>query len=308
MKQLEKEIVELAEESHFLREELRKGQRESADMTARLSTMLETATKEVASCRKDAEDALMKESRAREEASKACEASREAKERMNEAVKKADVLEAEKEIMKQELETQREKFKDLISRIATLEKKLADAEIASDRATKSEKLLVENLAMAQKEWEKEKVKLKDFYQSQVEELVKTKVNEFQNQLDAVEQSLRKEAETREEDAKKLGEERLRMLNEKHSQEVNLLEQKHAEEISLWNLRLKRVMEEMDSLKQEVSKHNSQKAQLAKGLHSLMQAQLRQGLRLIASGGEVDQDTVLIPPKKIEKVYILETWH
>ncbi|XP_071450877.1 microtubule-associated protein futsch-like [Hetaerina americana] len=302
-KQLEAELVQLGAESSSLREELRKGQRETADMTARLSTLLESATKEVTACRKESESASIREARAQDALAKAEDIAKEAKKKLAEATKRADIMESEKDMMKQELETLQGKLRDNNSRMATLETRMADAEVAVDKARQNEKKACDDQLLAQEELDKERVKLKEFYQSQVEELVKSKVNEFQGQLDAIELSLRNEAETREEQAKKQGEERLKLLSQKNCQEVNLLEQKHEEELALWSLRLKRAVGEIENLRAQVSRHNAQKSHLAKGFRALMQAQFKQGLHLIASGGGgegIGNESIPSPPKRLEK--------
>ncbi|XP_046395985.1 uncharacterized protein LOC124163255 [Ischnura elegans] len=289
-KQLEAEMVRLGAESSTLREELRKGQREMADVTARLSGMLEAATKEVTTTRKECESAVLKEARAQDAAAKAEEKVKDAMTKLDESTQRANGLEAEKSMMKQELETVQGKLKDCMGRIATLETRLADAEVATDHARLSEKKACEERMAAQQELEKERVNLKEYYQTQVEEVVKSKVKELQGQLDSIVLSLRKETEMREELAKRQGEERLKLLSQKHSQEVSLLEQKHEEELSLWSLRLKRAVSEAEKLR-------AWRNQLTKG----MQSQLKEMSRFIAFGNEgVENKSFSSPPKKPEK--------
>lgn len=72
-----------------------------------------------------------------------------------------------------------------------------------------------------KEMESQRVALKSFYQTQLDELVRTKVDEYQKQLDSMEETIRKETKQNE-----------RLIAERAIKQIELINQKYAQFISI----------------------------------------------------------------------------
>lgn len=72
-----------------------------------------------------------------------------------------------------------------------------------------------------KEMESQRVALKSFYQTQLDELVRTKVDEYQKQLDSMEETIRKETKQNE-----------RLIAERAIKQIELINQKYAQFMSI----------------------------------------------------------------------------
>lgn len=137
--------------------------------------------------------------------------------------------------------------------------------------------------------ETQKTALKTFYQSQLDELVRAKVDEYQKQLDSVEDMLRKEAKQIERTIAERAVKQIELINQKYArnalvyqldsrfvispfiltyrthlltfrneQEFELLEEKHREEMELAKIRLENATKTIVQLEEELSVYRAKR--------------------------------------------------
>ena len=64
-------------------------------------------------------------------------------------------------------------------------------------------------------------------------------------------------------------------------EVQLLEEKHAEELSLYKLQLAQAVQQISQLEAKLQVYNSRKSEIVEKLHSVMETQWQEALRIIS---------------------------
>ncbi|GJQ83172.1 hypothetical protein Trydic_g18199 [Trypoxylus dichotomus] len=152
-----------------------------------------------------------------------------------------------------------------------------------DTHKKIEKDLQHELNKAKELNEKNKIDLRNFYQDQVEIVVRDKLKEFQAQLDKAESSLQEELKKRELTIAKSAAGHLQQIADKHSLEIRLLEEKHNEEVRLYQVKLSQAQQQIEDLQSRLNLQYQKKTDMAKQLHRVMEAQWLEALKIINNG-------------------------
>ncbi|KAF5291970.1 hypothetical protein FQR65_LT11370 [Abscondita terminalis] len=179
--------------------------------------------------------------------------------------------------MQNELERQLNQELDHIKEIEK-EKKRVLVDIEGHK--KIEKTLRDELTKQKEKMENHKIELRNFYQNQVEIVVREKLREFQLQLEQAESSLQAELHNRELTVAKAAAVHIQQITEKHALEIHLIEEKHKEEIKLYNLQLSKCRQEMESLQMKLRQHQERKSHIAQQLHKVMEAQWLEALKIL----------------------------
>ncbi|KAH8278306.1 hypothetical protein KR044_010884 [Drosophila immigrans] len=206
------------------------------------------------------------------------------KARIEELEKENSTLRQQKEM----LQEYHQKQKTRADQLETQRKSLQDA-LAN--LTETETNLKRKLDIQQKS-------LKQHYQQQLENVVAKKLQEFQLQLDKVEETLKAEARERERLIAERAVKQLEMINEKNNQELNLIQEKHNEEVELYRLQLANASKKIEDLELKLSCYKNKRADIAEKLHGVMEAQWQQALAILTSpnqtfqisGGETDAES------------------
>ncbi|XP_069699894.1 putative leucine-rich repeat-containing protein DDB_G0290503 isoform X2 [Periplaneta americana] len=227
------------------------------------------------------EESLKKMKQAEEDAQKERKLLIETQKELENLHKKLDTFEAEVAALKEEKETLQLKLKEEKGRITILDQQKKSLQTTLDENKKKEKSLREEMKLLTAQSEKIKVELREYYQEQLEVVVRDKLREFQEQLDAAEVSLHKELEQREHAITDLASRQVKQISEKHQMEVQLLEEKHSEELQLYKLQLAQAMNQITELETKLQGYNSRKSELVEKLHSVMETQWQEALRIIS---------------------------
>nr|CAD7403061.1 unnamed protein product [Timema poppensis] len=174
------------------------------------------------------------------------------------------------------------KMKEERNRISVVDQQKRSLQSTLDEAKKREKSLRDELKASNDRLEKVKVDLRDYYQREVEVVVRTKLAEFQGQLDSAETSLRQELEAREKAVTEIAQKQVKQIADKHQLEIRLLEEKHHEEQQLLQL-------QVSQLQAKLSHFDSQRTEIVERLHGVMETQWKEALRVI-SGGSIPSRT------------------
>ncbi|XP_063243950.1 uncharacterized protein LOC134543093 isoform X2 [Bacillus rossius redtenbacheri] len=193
-------------------------------------------------------------------------------------------LEAELLAAKEEKASLQMKLKEERNRTALLDKQKKALQAALEDLKKREAGREEARAAAEERLEERleraRRELRDHYQRQVEGVVAGKMQEFQAQLDAAEASMRAELQQRESAVTRLAARQIKSIAEKHEEETRLLGEKHREEQQMLRLQLAQSTQLARDLEAELALLQSQRAQLARRLHGIMEVQWRESLRVI----------------------------
>ncbi|XP_078044590.1 centriole duplication and spindle assembly protein centrobin [Augochlora pura] len=224
----------------------------------------------------------------------------EVRNEMNVIHKALDTCEAELIVLRQEKESLQLKIKEEVNRNAILEQKNAALLSSIEEAKKAEKEAKDETKSLAEKKEKIRLEMQELYQKQVDEVVKVKLQEFQTQLDVAESEFLEELKTRQQVIAECAARKIKDVIDKHQLEINLLEEKHKEEIRLCELQLAQTLQKSAILETQLNSQRATKSQLAEQLHSVMQKQWQQALKII-SGGNMDD---LSPLQKIhaEKLF------
>ncbi|XP_033334310.2 centriole duplication and spindle assembly protein centrobin [Megalopta genalis] len=224
----------------------------------------------------------------------------EVRNEMNVIHKALDTCEAELTILRQEKESLQLKLKEEINRNAILEQKNAALLSSIEEARKAEREAKDETKSLAEKKEKIRLEMQELYQKQVDEVVKVKLQEFQTQLDVAESEFLEELKTRQQVIAECAARKIKDVIDKHQLEINLLEEKHKEEIRLCELQLAQTLQKSAILETQLNSQRATKSQLAEQLHSVMQKQWQQALKIISGGNMED----LSPLQKIhaEKLF------
>ncbi|KAG7211676.1 hypothetical protein KM043_010926 [Ampulex compressa] len=207
----------------------------------------------------------------------------EVRNEMNIIHKALDTCEAELTVLRQEKESLQLKLREELNRNSILEHKNSALLSTIDDAKKAEKLARDETKSIAEEKEKIRSELQEVYQKQVDEVVKAKLQEFQTQLDTAESEFLEELKTRQQVIAECAARKIKAVMDKHRLEINLLEEKHKEEKRLCELQLAQVEQKSSMLETQLNSQRTTKSQLAEQLHSVMQKQWQQALKIISGG-------------------------
>ncbi|XP_043482803.1 LOW QUALITY PROTEIN: interaptin [Leptopilina heterotoma] len=197
--------------------------------------------------------------------------------------KALDTCEAELTVLRQEKESLQLKVREEQNRNSILEQKNVSLLAMIDDVKKSEKLAKDEIKSLNQQQDKIKAELREIYQKQVDDVVKSKLQEFQTQLDTAEASFQAEFETRQRAIAECAARKIKSVIDKHQLEVKLLEEKHKEEKRLCEIQLAQVVQKSAMLESQLNTQRASKNHLAEQLHSVMQNQWQQALRIISGG-------------------------
>ncbi|XP_031787798.1 interaptin isoform X2 [Nasonia vitripennis] len=197
--------------------------------------------------------------------------------------KALDACEAELTILRQEKESLQLKLKEEINRNNILEQGKASLIAAVDDAKKAEKAALNEVQSLTDQQEKLRAELRDVYQKQVDDVVKTKLQEFQTQLDSAEMVFQNEIETKQRAIAECAARKIKSVIDKHQLEINLVEEKHKEEKRLVEIKLAQAVQKSSMLEAQLNSYRKSKNQLVEQLHSMMQKQWQQALMIISGG-------------------------
>ncbi|XP_012283475.1 golgin subfamily A member 4 isoform X2 [Orussus abietinus] len=200
--------------------------------------------------------------------------------------KALDACEAELTVLRQEKENLQLKVKEELNRNNILEQNKVSFLVAVDEARKAERMAKEESKSLLEQQEKIRTELREVYQTQVDEVVKAKLQEFQAQLDAAEGAFQVELETRQRAIAECAARKIKSVIDKHNLEINLLEEKHKEEKRLCEIQLAQSMQQSSMLEAQLNTQKATKSRVVEQLHSVMQKQWQQALQII-SGGNVE---------------------
>ncbi|XP_023726114.1 uncharacterized protein LOC111874655 isoform X3 [Cryptotermes secundus] len=227
------------------------------------------------------DDLLEKVKQAEEKVEKERKLLIDAQREVQDTHKKLYSLEAELSALKEEKETLQLKLKEEKGRISILDQQKKSLQATLDEYKKKEKSLQEEMRQLTGQLEKIKVELREYYQEQLEIVVRDKLREFQEQLDAAETSLHKELEQREHALNEMASKQVKEISEKHQLEMKLLEEKHMEELQLYKLQLAQTVQQASHLEAKLQGYNSRKSEMVEKLHSVMETQWQEALRIVS---------------------------
>lgn len=124
--------------------------------------------------------------------------------------------------------------------------------------------------------------MKKYYQSQLEDVVTDKLNEFQKQLTTVEQELKAEAATKERALADRAKRQIELIDQKREQEVQLLTERYNEQESLYRLQLANSAKRIHELEDKLRSIQQHRADIASQLHLIMENQWKQALDVLMS--------------------------
>lgn len=204
---------------------------------------------------------------------------------MDAATKSLTSHEADIKVLAEEKATLQTRLKEEKARVETQQQTRDKMRAELDESKKRERNLQNDLKKSSEQIESIKTELHDFYQAQLERVVRDKLKEFQGQLDAAESALQRELESRERSVAQLAARQLQHVTEKHKLEVSLLEQKHSEELRLMQLQLTKASRQIQELETRLAAHEKRSSMIAERLHGVMENQWREALNIISSPNE-----------------------
>ncbi|XP_031641275.1 myosin-13 [Contarinia nasturtii] len=164
---------------------------------------------------------------------------------------------------------------DQAIKLEQLEQKVADLrENNTNLQTKESKFL--------EEMESQRAALKVFYQTQLDDLVRAKVDEYQKQFDSMEKSIRRETKQNERVIAEKALKQIELITQKNEQEFLLLEEKHREEMELCKIRLGNATKIIAQLEQELSVYRAKRSDIAERLHNVIETQWQKTLEILTT--------------------------
>ncbi|XP_067000630.2 uncharacterized protein [Anabrus simplex] len=208
--------------------------------------------------------------------------------------KKLNNLEADIAALREENNSLQLRLKEERSRSNLLEQQKKTALTSIEESKKKEKSLRDELKEKSDMVEKVKLDLRDYYQEQVEAVVREKLQEFQTQLDNAEASLQREMEERDKAASEAAAKQVQHITDKHQLEVRLLEEKHKEELQLYKLQLTQATQQISQLQVRLQSYSNKKTEIVEKLQGVMEAQWKEALRIIGGSSPVVSSSVCHP--------------
>ncbi|XP_035782576.1 early endosome antigen 1-like [Anopheles albimanus] len=183
----------------------------------------------------------------------------------------------------------REELRAMKKKHELLAKQYADATHENASLQEQTKHIKQQLTIHQeesknllKELEIQRLSLKKYYQSQLEDVVTDKLNEFQKQLTTVEQELKAEATTKERALADRAKRQIELIDQKREQEVQLLTERYNEQESLYRLQLANSAKRIHELEDKLRSIQQHRADIASQLHLIMENQWKQALDVLMS--------------------------
>ncbi|XP_026272685.1 centrobin isoform X2 [Frankliniella occidentalis] len=201
---------------------------------------------------------------------------------MDAATKSLSSHEADIAILEEEKSALQTRLKEEKARLDTQQNTRDKMRSELEEVKKRERNLQSELKKTSEQIEMMKTELHEFYQAQLERVVRDKLKEFQGQLDTAEATLQRELESRERSVAQLAARQLQHVTEKHKVEVSLLEQKHSEELRLMQLQLAKASRQIQDQEKRLAAYEKRSSSLAERLHGVMENQWREALNILSS--------------------------
>ncbi|XP_055602085.1 CAP-Gly domain-containing linker protein 1 [Uranotaenia lowii] len=141
-----------------------------------------------------------------------------------------------------------------------------------------------------KELDVQRLSLKKYYQSQLEDVVADKLKEFQKQLCSVEEQLKSEARKKERTLAERAIKQIELINQTNEQEIKLLNEKYNEQEALYRLQLTNSTKTIFELEEKLAAYQNRRADIAEKLHSIMEVQWQKALEVLTSPAVKDNET------------------
>uniref|UniRef100_A0A1Q3F9V9 Uncharacterized protein n=1 Tax=Culex tarsalis TaxID=7177 RepID=A0A1Q3F9V9_CULTA len=133
-----------------------------------------------------------------------------------------------------------------------------------------------------KELDVQRLSLKKYYQSQLEDVVGDKLQEFQKQLASVEEQLKSEAKKKQRLLAERAIKQIELINETNEREIKLLSEKYSEQEALYRLQLTNSSKTIHELEDKLASYQNRRADIAEQLHSIMETQWQKALQVLTS--------------------------
>ncbi|KFB35880.1 hypothetical protein ZHAS_00002833 [Anopheles sinensis] len=186
----------------------------------------------------------------------------------------------------EELESERKKLADGVRLRADFcalkRKRIAWGSVSRRSHARTKKKLL-------KELEIQRVSLKKYYQSQLEDVVSDKLKEFQKQLTTVEEELKDESQKKERSLTDRAKRQIELIDHKREQEIQLLTERYNEQESLYRLQLANSAKRIHELEEKLHTIQHRRADIAEQLHRIMENQWKQALDVLMSPGQRGQE-------------------
>uniref|UniRef100_A0A1B6GVA5 Uncharacterized protein n=1 Tax=Cuerna arida TaxID=1464854 RepID=A0A1B6GVA5_9HEMI len=190
--------------------------------------------------------------------------------------------EAEISVIKEQKETISLMLKEERNRSDMLEQQKIALQQAADEAVKREKAAEEEARISSERMEVARTELRAFYQGQLETVVKEKLQEFQNQLEAAETALKAELQLKEQQWMEKASEQCKQLKEKYRKDIQTIEESRREEVNKWKLKLMESERVRSAIQSKLEDETNRRADIAQRLHTVMETQWREALNIISN--------------------------
>ncbi|KAG8290306.1 hypothetical protein J6590_085194 [Homalodisca vitripennis] len=135
-----------------------------------------------------------------------------------------------------------------------------------------------------------RTELRAFYQGQLETVVKEKLQEFQNQLEAAETALKAELQLKEQQWIEKASEQCKQLKEKYRKDIQMVEESRKEEVNKWKMKLIESERLRSAVQSKLEDETNRRADIAQRLHTVMETQWREALNIISNPMQIAQMT------------------
>ncbi|XP_055639002.1 myosin heavy chain, striated muscle isoform X2 [Toxorhynchites rutilus septentrionalis] len=167
------------------------------------------------------------------------------------------------------------KFSDANTQNASCKEQIKDLKSQVEFHSEEKKNLL-------KELDVQRMSLKKYYQSQLEDVVADKLKEFQKQLSSVEEHLKTDAKKKERLLAERAIKQIEMINNANEQEIKLLNEKYDEQEALYRLQLTNSSKTIHELEEKLASYQNRRVDIASQLHSIMEAQWQKALEVLTS--------------------------
>ncbi|KAL5293391.1 CNTROB family protein [Megaselia abdita] len=153
----------------------------------------------------------------------------------------------------------------------------------------------------QQELDQQKHTLKSHYQQQLENVVKDKLVQFQEELDKTEATLKAESKQREHLIAERAIKQISLISEKSDQEIQLIHEKHEEEIDLYRIQLADATKRISDLEGKINCYRTKRCDLAEKLHEVMDTQWKKALEILLSPSKLAIKVDGVDPEVLDGV-------
>lgn len=188
------------------------------------------------------------------------------------------------------------KFTDINAQSEYLREQVKDLKAQADAHLEEKKKLI-------KELDVQRLSLKKYYQSQLEDVVTDKLKEFQKQLASVEDQLKSDAKKKERLIAERAIKQIELINQTNEQEIKLLNEKYNEQESLYRLQLTNSSKTIYDLEERLSSYQNRRVDIAEQLHSIMETQWQKALEVLTSPATAGAEEAPQMPNRFNRLSV-----